>query len=808
VLRKYFSPTNILVMTAVMLLVVLIALVTFLATQTITHTVVQHFREQEQQQVTLMARQTEFFLEARGTDLRNLATRPEIQSLVLQRDEALDLLAGVGDQTANHVVRMVRLDANGAPRYAWPPDVYADIQSGGALPWTLTRSTARELASGSAVAFRLLPGSEALHFVLFAPVTVSNWQTELLAAEIDMSAWFAAQFGLFDLGTNGQIWVFDSYGRLLYEASDTALSWDDTQSLPLPLLLTAEEAQVTEYEVADGWRQAAFAPVTSSGAEFVVVLNRPAAEARYHVRQQLAQLTVLTGGVLLIMIGLVSFGIRQMMVYVRRSEVNAQRQRIVGTLLVLSRAINSSLDLNEVLDRILSGLGGLLAHDSALILLLEDDDHLRAVARSGDRRGIRSDERFSLNELAAAADVVRTGRPVFMPDCLADDRWIPLENSPIRSWLGVPLRVQQDIVGVLNINSNSVDAFQRADIEVAQAFADQAGAAISNARLHRMRMQHYEEELANARDIQTSLMPHKEVRLPQLEVVGRSLPAEVVSGDFYQFLPRLDGKLGIVVGDVTGKGMPAALLMAVLTTAIRREFDHPSETVADLLDRLNASLTERMQSRHMNTALALGVFDPDTRRLELANAGMVQPYLRMDDGSWQLVPVGGYPLGASIQRRYQSKRITLAPGTLMVFLTDGVLEAKNAAGDLFSFERLEEVLDSLPSTVQSEVVIDRILTAVHSHLGDQAPQDDITVVVVQSLEVPDVDLDAANEGRKATRPTRPENGHRLTEAAADSSTTPKHAVIDSQDLPADRVQDIAVDGADAEDGDGDSPADA
>jgi serine phosphatase RsbU (regulator of sigma subunit) len=215
-------------------------------------------------------------------------------------------------------------------------------------------------------------------------------------------------------------------------------------------------------------------------------------------------------------------------------------------------------------------------------------------------------------------------------------------------------------------------------------------------------------------------------------MAARAIPARHVSGDYHQYYVLPDGRLGIAVGDVSGKGIPAALLMAVITTALRDEILR-EQSPAALLNELNGRLLPRMQQNNMNSALLMSIYNPITRHMEIANAGMVQPYVRNGKG-WEFVPVGGYPLGASSRMSYAAKTVTLAPGSMLLFVTDGVIECQNATQELFGFERFEALLSGLPATTTAEQVVDTILDAVHQHLGDIEPQDDITIVAVRSVD--------------------------------------------------------------------------
>jgi len=136
----------------------------------------------------------------------------------------------------------------------------------------------------------------------------------------------------------------------------------------------------------------------------------------------------------------------------------------------------------------------------------------------------------------------------------------------------------------------------------------------------------------------------------------------------------------------------------------------------------------------MNSALLMTVFDPATRHLEVANAGMVQPYV-YDGAGWKGMPVGGYPIGASVNSKYMAKTVTLAPGSMLVIVTDGIIESQNLLKEFFGFERLEAVLAELPHEASANQVADTIINAVRLHLEGQDPQDDMTVVIVKSVDL-------------------------------------------------------------------------
>src|SRR5258708_18438013 len=213
--------------------------------------------------------------------------------------------------------------------------------------------------------------------------------------------------------------------------------------------------------------------------------------------------------------------------------------------------------------------------------------------------------------------------------------------------------------GVALHNAELFETAQRANQELEKAIADLVTSQEELARAHEAQIKAYEAELEAARTIQESLLPNEAPPIPQLQIAARYIPARHVSGDFYQYLPLPDGRFALAVGDVTGKGMPAALLMAVTTTALRDEIVRTPSPAA-LLDDLNQRLLARMTQNNMNSALMVSVFDPRSQQVEIANGAMVQPYL-YETQRWDFVPVSGYPLGAPQRQAYKARTVPLPP---------------------------------------------------------------------------------------------------------------------------------------------------
>jgi len=262
---------------------------------------------------------------------------------------------------------------------------------------------------------------------------------------------------------------------------------------------------------------------------------------------------------------------------------------------------------------------------------------------------------------------------------------------------------------------------QTGELRAANEALEQAGRTIAQQEvLHR--------ELALAREIQSSLLPQYNPTLADFDIKGRSLPAEEVGGDFYTYLPLTGGRLGLAIGDVSGKGMASALYMAIATSVVEAQATTSADSAA-LVRQVNNLLYRRMHDTGLNSALLYALFDITRRQLRVCNAGLITP-VYCHNGTVCYLETYGLPLGAVAGEFYEEQRIDLRPGDVLLFMTDGIVEAMNADRDLYGFPRLEAVLqDCDMSNAQS--ILDRIFDSVFEFVGDVPPQDDMTLVVVR-----------------------------------------------------------------------------
>jgi phosphoserine phosphatase RsbU/P len=238
------------------------------------------------------------------------------------------------------------------------------------------------------------------------------------------------------------------------------------------------------------------------------------------------------------------------------------------------------------------------------------------------------------------------------------------------------------------------------------------------------------DDLEIARDIQAAMLPHETYRAPCLEVHGRTRPANTVGGDFYDIVPLTDGRVLFALGDVAGKGSPAALLMALLLAMLRTLLDEGLAPPA-LVDRLNLQIWRQMPRSRFIT-LFVGVVEPGTGRLLFVNAGQTPPVLRRASGAFERLNTGGIALGLQGSTSYSAAETILEPGDALVLYSDGITEAENPDGMAFEEVGLERTLSSVPNSTAPDVSA-AILRAVETHARDVRFADDLTVLVVRRL---------------------------------------------------------------------------
>jgi len=316
-----------------------------------------------------------------------------------------------------------------------------------------------------------------------------------------------------------------------------------------------------------------------------------------------------------------------------------------------------------------------------------------------------------------------------VPDVRNDARYVPM-NPETRSELIAPLFHKGKIIGVLDLEHTRVGFFNEEHERTLITLAAQVAISIENARLYqtvRSQERQLELDIAMAREVQLRLLPSTAPVWTNAEMAVRFLPARVIGGDLYDFVWYGPGRMAIVLGDVSGKAAPAALF-AALVSGIMRSAARQRPEPARMLALLNDAIQERkLESQYVTLLFAM--WNDDSRTLQVANSGAVQPIICRACGA-ETVRAEGFPLGLFPNASYDEMSVTTEPGDVILFFSDGILDAENAQGEMYGQERLNELLCARREHSAQEIA-DAILSDVARFLGEMDHFDDETVIVLK-----------------------------------------------------------------------------
>src|SRR6187455_3332062 len=419
----------------------------------------------------------------------------------------------------------------------------------------------------------------------------------------------------------------------------------------------------------------------------------------------------------------------------RLFESEHQYVATLETLSEIGREMSSILDLDQLLTRIASLTKRLIDYRTFGILLLDEatgDLEMKLAVRYG--KGAES-KHVKLGEgLVGWAALHKEA--VLVSDVSKDQRYINLVDDA-QSEMVIPMLIKDRCIGVFDLESPELDAFTKEHKELLTLLASQAAIAIDNARLYeevRRNEERIEKELRFAQRVQAALLPQE---LPKairgVDVAGRFEPARELGGDIHDFLTPDPNTLVVAVGDVSGKGAPAALYGAfaaelVRSRTLRRRFTPDRFSVSGVLQAMNTTLHERQLEEYYCT-LCYAFFDLQQRVLTLSNSGLPYPLYCTERECGQ-IELPGVPLGSFPGVTYDEVTIPLNRGDLLVFCTDGIFEAMNADDQEFGAARLRDVVHA-HRDASARAIVDAIFGAVEEFTGAEPQNDDQTAVAVK-----------------------------------------------------------------------------
>lgn len=415
---------------------------------------------------------------------------------------------------------------------------------------------------------------------------------------------------------------------------------------------------------------------------------------------------------------------------VQRLHAAVQELSILNDIAI---AVSSARELNQVVDLIIQKCVKHLKVEQGAIMLLDAEQSKKPFQTMVRKMDSSMDVVPYHLGVQLSGWMLKNQGPLLINDFQEnqDFRINIDEHFPIQSLLSVPLRLKGNMIGVLNVfNKQGGTGFTAEDQRLLSIIATQSAQIIENARLYEEEkdLLLMEEELRLAYDIQMKLLPRKNPSINGYDIAGKSIPAKEVGGDYYDFIRINDDKLGFCLGDISGKGLPASLLMANLQATLRGQSIF-NTSCKDCLERSNKLLFHSTDIQKFAT-LFYGILDTRQHKLCFSKAGHEPPFFFSKNHAPQRLETGGTVLGFLEDSVFDEEEIPFNPDDVLVVYSDGITEAINIREEEFGEERLETIIrDNLEFSATK--LIEKILFSVRSYAGESPQFDDMTIIVVK-----------------------------------------------------------------------------
>ena len=396
----------------------------------------------------------------------------------------------------------------------------------------------------------------------------------------------------------------------------------------------------------------------------------------------------------------------------------------------LARAISVSLDSDEIMKTIINRSVKAVSAEEASITMVDHDEMVPTGTLIWERSGGGGDEHYHLNRNVLGF-MCHEKRSLLVNDPVGDSRFQGIKvTEGIRNFLCVPLMVGAELIGVLSAYNKIDEGFNQDDQRILAIIATQSAQVLEKARLDNeaKSAERIREDMRLAEIIQERLLPNGPPHIPGFDVAGASMAAGHVGGDYFDFIPLRDNRWGIALGDVSGKGVPAALLMANLQATLR------SQALQDISCHqcmANCNRLLFLSTTHDRFAtLFYGRLDVRSNVLTYCNAGHERPFHLAGDGKIRRLTAGGLAVGILKEFEYEDDIVILQPGELIVIFSDGVTDMINTDDKAFGENRLQNLLSENLDLAAKDLV-DLVIAEVQKHAGDEPAFDDVTMVIIK-----------------------------------------------------------------------------
>ncbi|MEK7395479.1 MAG: SpoIIE family protein phosphatase [Candidatus Poribacteria bacterium] len=404
----------------------------------------------------------------------------------------------------------------------------------------------------------------------------------------------------------------------------------------------------------------------------------------------------------------------------------------LSALLEISQLLTSSLGLQEVLDRITEGVVKVLNVKASTIRLLDNEGaELILMSIYNLSPGYLSKGPLFLEDHPICQTALK-GEISIVTDVSTDPRFYYKEaakNEGLRTMLCAGLKIKDKAIGTMHLYTGEPREFTKDEIMLVQSIASQAAIAIENAKLNEQSIekQRIERELSIAGEIQAELLPQTAPNFERFDIKAKFVPFGQLSGDLYDFVELDNHNIGLVIADVSGKGMPSAILMATTHATIRANAGD-SDSASSVIDEVNRYLCEYTRTTEYVTVF-YGVLDAERLTIKYTNAGHNPPIV-FREGIGFFLEEGGIPTGIIKDTPYAEEQIELLPDDIILLYTDGAVEAMNSNREFFGLRRLMQVIQQ-NLKINSEELIDTLYSSILNFLDGSPQDDDLTLIVIK-----------------------------------------------------------------------------
>ena len=421
----------------------------------------------------------------------------------------------------------------------------------------------------------------------------------------------------------------------------------------------------------------------------------------------------------------------------RDSELSAEDK--YQLLRDISFKVKDTLDLNIILNLLLDALKTVIDYDAAGIFVLSEDiEHpdyhfpgqmIGGIAKRGyEEHPVESDEMLREGK-GIIGFVINSKKSVIIDDVRKDKRYI-IGRKGTLSEIAVPIIKNDKAIGALDVESDKLAAFDNHHLEILQFFADAAAISLEKAILHHqiLEKKKLEEQMQIAKDVQLNLLPANPPEIEGYDIAGICIPTYEIGGDYYDYINLNEDNLAIVIADVSGDGIPAALIMAAFRAILRNQLKSIQEP-AEIMNLLNEQIPEVSRKRDFITAF-YGKLNFKEHKFIFTNCGHNPPVLIRSEGNIELLESGGPSLNIVKDAVFSSSSVKLNPGDQIIFYTDGVTEIFNSDSKEYGFDRLQKVILNSKDSSADEI-LNKIVESTKNFSGSNLYRDDFTLIVLK-----------------------------------------------------------------------------